>query len=131
MGKSSLARASVAVVMALAMSACASSRDSTRSFKPITGEASYYSDKFTGRPTASGEAYDPDKLTAAHRTLPFGTRVRVTDVASGRDVVVRINDRGPWRKQRVIDLSRAAARKLDLIRRGVGQVRLSPAKGRD
>ena len=124
---------SLGMVVAAAMfaSACSSSREAVYAFKPVTGEASYYGDQYVGRPTASGEAYDPDKLTAAHRTLPFGTRVRVTDIASGRSVVVRINDRGPWRKQRVIDLSRAAASKLGLIRRGIGQVKLSPAKGRD
>lgn len=92
-----------------------------------TGMASYYADRFSGKPTASGEAYDPEDFTAAHRTLPFGTRLRVTDVASGRSVVVRVNDRGPWGGNRLIDISRAAARELGLIRRGHGQVQLMPA----
>jgi rare lipoprotein A len=122
-------RVAVQAVALAGASACAGSREAA----PVmaAGEASYYADKFNGRPTASGEAYDPNALTAAHRTLPFGTRVRVTDVVSGRSVVVRINDRGPWRKQRVIDLSRAAARKLGLIQRGIGQVQLSVAKRGD
>jgi rare lipoprotein A len=72
--------------------------------------ASRYSE--TGGMTASGEAYSPTKLTAAHRTLPFGTMVRVTNLANGRSIVVRINDRGPFVKNRVIDLSQAAAQQL-------------------
>jgi rare lipoprotein A len=92
-----------------------------------TGTASYYADRFAGKRTASGEAYDPEDFTAAHRSLPFGTRVRVTDMASGRSVIVRVNDRGPWGGGRLIDLSRAAARELDLIQRGHGQVQLVPA----
>lgn len=93
-----------------------------------TGTASYYADRFTGKPTASGEAYDPEDFTAAHRSLPFGTRVRVTDVETGRSVIVRVNDRGPWgREGRLIDLSRAAAREIGLIQRGHGAVELHPA----
>lgn len=84
-----------------------------------TGEASYYADRFIGRTTASGDRYDPDAMTAAHRTLPFGARVRVTRLSTGRSVVVRINDRGPFVRGRIIDLSHAAARKLDMIREGV------------
>lgn len=84
-----------------------------------TGEASYYADAFIGRTTASGERYDPDALTAAHRSLPFGTRVRVTRLEGGQSVVVRINDRGPFIRGRIIDLSHAAARRLDMVREGV------------
>lgn len=91
------------------------------------GTASYYADRFTGKRTASGEAYDPEDFTAAHRTLPFGTRVRVTDLENGHSVIVRVNDRGPWGNDRLIDISRAAARELGLIRRGHGQVQLVPA----
>lgn len=89
---------------------------------PKEGEASYYADKFEGRPTASGEPYRADQLTAAHRTLPFGTRVKVTNLSNDRSVVVRINDRGPHVRRRIIDLSRAAAEELDFIRQGVAQV---------
>ena len=89
-----------------------------------TGVASYYGERFRGRRTASGQRFDPDALTAAHRTLPFGTRLRVTHVRSGRSVVVRVNDRGPHARGRVIDLSRAAARRLGIVRAGTGRVRV-------
>jgi len=89
-----------------------------------TGRASWYGDAHQGKKTASGEAYDMAKLTAAHRTLPLGTRVRVTNVANGRAVVVRINDRGPFVAGRIIDLSQAAARALGALGAGVVTVRL-------
>jgi rare lipoprotein A len=88
------------------------------------GEASYYHDSLAGNPTASDTPYRPGALTAAHQTLPLGTKVRVTDAASGRSVVVEVNDRGPFAKNRVIDLSRAAARQIGLIQRGHGEVEL-------
>lgn len=89
------------------------------------GSASYYAAKFDGRRTASGERFDNDEMTAAHRTLPFGSLVRVTSVASGKSVVVRINDRGPFHAGRIMDLSRAAAEELGLIARGSGTVELA------
>jgi len=89
-----------------------------------SGRASYYGRRFHGRPTASGEAFDMHAMTAAHRTLPFGSLVRVTNVANGRSVVVRINDRGPFHGNRVIDVSRAAATELGLIAPGSGEVDL-------
>lgn len=89
------------------------------------GSASFYAARFHGRRTASGEAFDNAALTAAHRTLPFGSRVRVTNPANGRSVVVRINDRGPFHKDRTIDVSRAAAERLGLVARGHGQVELA------
>jgi rare lipoprotein A len=83
------------------------------------GRASYYSDKFHGRRTASGERFNQHKLTAAHRSLPFGTMVRVTNHRNGKSVVVKINDRGPWgNRGGIIDLSRAAAKQIDMIRAG-------------
>ena len=88
------------------------------------GIASWYGDQFHGRRTANGERFDMNGLTAAHRSLPFGSKVRVTNQATNASVVVRINDRGPYAGNRVIDLSRAAARKLRLIERGVGPVKL-------
>ena len=88
------------------------------------GVASYYAKRHHARRTASGERFDMDQLTAAHRTLPFGTVVRVTDVASGRSVTVRINDRGPYAAGRVIDLSRAAAVRLGMLESGVADVQL-------
>ena len=89
------------------------------------GMASYYGRRFHGRPTASGERFDMNQLTAAHRTLPFGSLVRVTNPANGRSVTVRINDRGPFHGGRVIDLSRSAAEQLGLIARGSGRVELA------
>ena len=85
----------------------------------FSGEASYYSDKLAGRSTASGEPYDPRAFTAAHRSLPFGTVVRVVRSAPPGVVYVRINDRGPFRRGRVLDLSRAAAESLEMMRAGV------------
>jgi rare lipoprotein A len=89
------------------------------------GSASYYAAKFDGRRTASGERFDNGAMTAAHRTLPFGTLVRVTNIANGRSVIVRINDRGPFTRGRMIDLSRAAAAELGLVTRGHGMVELA------
>lgn len=89
-----------------------------------TGLASYYSSSLHGRPTASGRTYRRNEMTAAHRTLPFGTRVRVTNLENGRTVVVTITDRGPHRKGRIIDLSKRAARELDIVRAGTARVRL-------
>jgi rare lipoprotein A len=84
------------------------------------GLATFYGDEQQGGPTASGERFDKTKLTAAHRTLPLGTRVRVTNTRNGRSVDVRINDRGPYgNRSRIIDLSEAAARRLDMIEAGV------------
>ncbi len=90
-----------------------------------SGVASFYGRKFNGRRTASGETFDMNQLTAAHRTLPFGSHVKVTNPANGKSVVVRINDRGPFHGNRVIDLSRSAATTLGLIARGSGTVELS------
>lgn len=88
-----------------------------------SGLASWYGTGFAGRKTASGEAFDPSEYTAAHRTLPFGSRVRVS--RGDRSVIVRINDRGPFHGNRVIDLSRAAASDLGLVSAGSGQVKLA------
>jgi len=88
------------------------------------GIASYYADEFHGRQTANGETFDMHALTAAHRTLPFNTRVRVTNLDNGRSVVVRINDRGPFVEGRIIDLSLGAARAVGLIGPGTARVRL-------
>ena len=90
----------------------------------ITGRASWYGPRFHGKLTASGETFDMTELTAAHRTLPFGTRVRVTNESNGRAVVVRINDRGPFGGKRIIDLSRKAAEVIGLKAKGVGRVKL-------
>ncbi len=94
-----------------------------------TGLGTYYADKYHGRPTASGELYDKFKFTAAHKTLPFGTMVRVTRLDNNRSVVVKVNDRGPFTPGRVIDVSRAAAEQLDLIRTGETRVRIEIVQG--
>ena len=86
------------------------------------GRASWYGAGFHGKMTASGERFDMNALTAAHRTLPFGTRVRVRNARNGREVIVRINDRGPHIRDRIIDVSKAAAAALDLVRLGEAQV---------
>ena len=89
-----------------------------------TGKASWYGAAFQGKPTASGEPFNMNALTAAHRNLPFGTQVRVTNQNNGRSVVVRINDRGPFVDGRIIDLSRAAAGQIGMIDAGVVPVTL-------
>ncbi|HEY0895091.1 MAG TPA: septal ring lytic transglycosylase RlpA family protein [Sphingobacteriaceae bacterium] len=93
-----------------------------------TGKASYYANKFNGRKTASGERFRNSKLTAAHKTLPFGTTVKVTNLRNGKSVKVRINDRGPFVPGRIVDLSARAARKIDLHTEGVGKVKVQYRK---
>lgn len=94
-----------------------------------TGEASFYADKFQGRLTASGEIFSQAKMTAAHRTLPFGTKVRVTNLNNYKSIVVRINDRGPFVKGRIIDLTKTAAKRLGFLSLGVTQVKLEIVNG--
>lgn len=96
-----------------------------------TGIASYYGERYQGRRTASGEFFDMNKLTAAHRSLPFGTAVRVTNLTNHRSVVVRINDRGPYVGDRIIDLSLEAARQLDMTTAGIVQVRMEAIDARE
>lgn len=88
------------------------------------GEASYYGHELAGNRTASGERFDPQALTAAHRTLPLGSKLRVTNKANGKSVIVRVNDRGPFAKRRVLDMSLAAAQKLSMLRAGKAMVRM-------
>jgi len=87
-------------------------------------EASYYGKGFAGKPTANGESFNPEALTAAHRTLPFGSIVKVTNAATGKSVKVKINDRGPFHGNREIDLSTAAARAIGMIQSGTAKVTL-------
>ena len=89
-----------------------------------TGKASFYADKFEGRPTASGEKYKHSKLTAAHKSLPFGTKVKVTNIANNQSVEVIINDRGPYVDGRIVDLSKSAAEKLGFVNLGLADVQL-------
>lgn len=90
------------------------------------GIASWYGPRFQGKRTANGERFDPHELTAAHKTLPFGTRVRVKSMVNGKEVIVRINDRGPFIKDRIIDLSQAAAQAIGLL--GVKRVEIARLK---
>ena len=88
------------------------------------GEASYYGVELAGNRTASGERFNPNAMTAAHRTLPLGTKLRVTNKANGKSVLVRINDRGPFVGNRLIDLSLGAAREIGMVRAGKARVTL-------
>ena len=95
-----------------------------------TGKASWYGQRYHGRTTASGERFDMNAMTAAHRSLPFGTRVRVTNLANRRSVVLTINDRGPYAGGRIIDVSRRAAEILGMVRKGVVRVRVHAVAAR-
>ena len=115
-------------VLVLALAACGGPSRHARTTEPVkhhqnaySGMASWYGE---GQMTASGERFDKHQLTAAHRTLPMGTMVRVTNQKNGKSVIVRINDRGPYGHGRIIDLSEAAAKKLDMIDAGVAPVTL-------
>jgi len=90
-----------------------------------TGVASWYGNPFHGRTTASGEKYDMNELTCAHPTLPFGTRLRVRNLENGRSVTVRVNDRGPFVKDRIVDVSRKAAQELEMIGAGTARVQIT------
>jgi rare lipoprotein A len=122
----------LAAVALAVLSACATTQTRPGQQAPEPGRAphaevglaSYYSKSLQGRRTASGERYDQQALTAAHPTLPFGSRVRVTNLHNGLSVVVRINDRGPFVEKRVIDLSYAAANELKFVHKGTTKVRL-------
>lgn len=89
-----------------------------------SGEASFYGPGFEGRPTANGERFNSAEMTAAHRTLPFGSKLRVTNTSNGQSVIVRVNDRGPYAHNRVIDLSKGAAQKIGMIQSGTANVKL-------
>ena len=93
-----------------------------------TGNASYYADKFEGKKTASGATFQQRKLTAAHKTLPFGTKIKVTNVTTGKTVKVKVNDRGPFVAGRIIDLSKRAAEKIGLVQKGILQVEIKYRK---
>lgn len=92
------------------------------------GMASYYGDEFHGKKTASGEIYNKWDYTCAHRRLPFGTKIRVTNMENKKSVIVRVNDRGPFAKNRIVDLSYAAARDIDMIAKGVVKVKIEVIK---
>lgn len=116
------------VLCAVTISSLAAEQRRTRPHRQQVGLASYYGAAFQGEETASGEDFDLREMTAAHRTLPLGSVVRVTNLENGRSVVVRINDRGPYganhRKGTIIDLSKGAARRLGFVKDGLVRVRL-------
>lgn len=101
-----------------------SAKDKNTVVTSTSGSASWYGGQFHGRKTANGERFNMNGLTAAHRSLPFGTKVRVTNQKNGKSVVVRINDRGPFHGNRMIDLSRGAASAVDMLGTGVAKVKV-------
>lgn len=86
------------------------------------GNASFYADKFVGRKTASGDVYSHNKYTCAHKSLPFGTKLKVTNLSNNKSVIVTVNDRGPFVQSRVVDLSKSAAKEINMIQQGVAKV---------
>jgi|SRR5690554_6072256 len=121
-------RTLVALLLLVVMAGCSIAPKSGPGGKWVghreTGQASYYADKFQNRKTASGEPYKSGRKTAAHRTLPFGSKVKVTNVRNGKSVVVRINDRGPFVRGRVIDLSRSSFASIGNVSDGLLKVRI-------
>ena len=113
-------------ILCLFLFVTATAKAVTRTMKTVVGIASYYGHVHQGRHMANGQRFDESKLTAASRTLPLGTRVRVTSLRNRKSVIVTITDRGPIARTRIIDLSAAAARALGLIARGVGKVSVEP-----
>jgi rare lipoprotein A len=129
------ASAASAAASAPATSAAAAPAATAAAMATETGKIAWYGRKFTGRKTASGEAFNPEALTMAHKTLPFGTRVKITNPKNNKSVIVRVNGRGPTQADRVGDVSYAAARKLGMLKPGVIEAELSvvgaaPAKKR-
>ncbi len=129
MAQVSLLRLRLLSAMSLVLALSAAPRAHARDAKQAppakrVARASWYGKSFQGKPTADGQTFNPQRLTAAHRTLGLGSRVKVTELRSGRSVIVQITDRGPFSPGRDIDLSYAAARQLGIVRRGVARVRV-------
>ncbi|WP_413560267.1 septal ring lytic transglycosylase RlpA family protein [Bdellovibrio sp. HCB209] len=112
---------SILLLLGISLPSCA---HSLKVGSVAKGKASWYGESHQGNRTASGEKFDMNELTAAHRSLPMGSKVKVTSVSSGKSVIVRINDRGPFSKGRIIDISEAAAKQLGMIQKGVDQVKM-------
>ncbi len=130
--KKTLATAALMIFL-LPLGSDTQARDNLRQTQQ--GIASYYHDSLHGLKTASGQRYNKNRLSAAHKTLPLGTRIKVTDTRTGRSIIVKVNDRGPFVKGRIVDLSREAAKELGIIKKGVAKVELkvlnAPPAGRD
>jgi rare lipoprotein A len=112
----------LSILLLVALPVLASASDNRKHIG--SGIGSYYSSEFAGKRTANGERFNPSGFTAAHRSLAFNSRVAVTNMANGRQVTVRINDRGPWSKGRIIDISHAAAKVIGMHRSGTARVKL-------
>ncbi len=126
-----LAKGAIAFCLMLFLAGCATAGSKSGAQgvgQTETGKASFYAMKFQGRQTASGEPFNQSAKTAAHRTLPFGTKVKVTHATTGKSVVVRINDRGPFVRGRVIDLSQSAFKSLGPLNAGVIPVKIQVVK---
>ena len=127
-GNSPVRLAQIALATLLSLSAYAASGDNLHEEGGLSydaeGRASYYASRFHGRLTASGEIYDKTAMTAAHPSLPFDTQLCVTNLSNGRDIAVRVNDRGPFVDRRIIDLSLAAAKELGMLRAGIARVKV-------
>ncbi len=118
---------SVLIALVVLVSSCHRKRVPSSSVEVSgseTGMASFYAESYNGKKTANGETYRSSALTAAHKTLPFGTKVKVTNLANGKTVKVRVNDRGPFIAGRIIDLTRKAAKKIDMVNAGVVKVKI-------
>jgi rare lipoprotein A len=127
-----IGRAGLVAVACALVAGCALRAPAPRGGPPgEVGLASWYGPELDGSRTASGEVFRPSEMTAAHPSLPIGTRVRVTNLENGRSVVVRINDRGPFVDGRVLDVSRGAAKALGMTRSGTARVRITPLGARD
>ena len=121
----------LAPILFTLISGCADDQDTSSNAKSTFtqhGKASYYARSFHGEQTASGETFNQNELVAAHKTLPFGTRVKVINLDNGKQVTVRIVDRGPFKPGRIIDLSRVAASRIDLLEDGVTRVKIEKVK---
>lgn len=114
----------ILVLIAIQITGCVSSRRYKYQRTTYFGTASWYGKKYHGRITASGEKYNMRRLTAAHPFLPFGTRVKVTHLENGKSIIVTINDRGPFKDNRIIDLSFKAARAIGLVKEGIARVKV-------
>jgi len=112
------------VMVAALLATISSSAFAAKPGQIENGIASYYHDSLHGNKTASGQIYDKNKISAAHKSLPLGTRVRVTDLRTGKSIEARVNDRGPFVKGRIIDLSRQAAKELGLLKKGITKVKV-------
>ena len=117
-----------AVIVSFTFVSCATKSGAREKAFEQTGNASWYGKKFHGRKTASGERFNMYAMTAAHKTLPFGTKVKVTNLDNKKSVVVKINDRGPFVKGRIIDLSYGASKRIGMVKTGVARVKIKVVK---